>query len=152
MTGQWTSWAKANAPGMIAVWGDKVYAGGEGGVTVWSRSTGSLSERYTTSNGLPGSWVSALLVDEQNNTLWVGTDNGLARYDGQNWKVYGREEGLDSATIMALTLTKSGLLIGTYYSDVDGGGLNRLTAAGIQAVPNFPRLRPTRSPINSPGL
>ncbi len=43
---------------------------------------------YTTQNsGLPSHNVSSIVIDT-NNVKWVGTDNGLASFDGLNWTVY----------------------------------------------------------------
>jgi ligand-binding sensor domain-containing protein len=45
-------------------------------------------ETYTASQGgLPSDNVYSVTIDESNN-LWIGTDKGIALYDGQGWSVY----------------------------------------------------------------
>jgi ligand-binding sensor domain-containing protein len=36
---------------------------------------------------LPDNYVFAIAIDEQRNK-WIGTSNGLAKFDGINWTVY----------------------------------------------------------------
>jgi ligand-binding sensor domain-containing protein len=61
--------------------------------------------------------VSALLYAD--DLLWVGTDNGLATYDGSDWTVYTTNEGLPNNQIYVLSEDPNNgdILIGT-----DGGG------------------------------
>jgi ligand-binding sensor domain-containing protein len=43
---------------------------------------------YTTQNsGLPGNFIGSIIIDT-NNIKWIGTNNGLARFDGNQWIVY----------------------------------------------------------------
>ena len=59
---------------------------------------------YTAADGLPSNTVYAVTQDAE-GALWIGTRNGLARFDGvcfQNWKEYGR--------VNALTVDKAGRL------------------------------------------
>ncbi len=60
--------------------------------------------QYTLADGLPQSQVSALLED-QNGYLWAGTQGGgLARFDGNEFKVYNTFDGLLSNTILGIIL------------------------------------------------
>ena len=63
---------------------------------------------YNAADGLPSNTVYAVTQDAE-GALWIGTRNGLARYDGahfQSWKEYGR--------VNALTVDKAGRLwVGT---------------------------------------
>lgn len=52
---------------------------------------------YTMAEGLPSDEVIRTVHDPA-GFLWVGTGSALARFDGQAFKVYGRDEGLDVAT------------------------------------------------------
>jgi len=68
-------------------------------------------------DGLPHNTVNALLQDAR-GFLWIGTADGLARYDGRRFEVYRRRPGqegtLASNTIQALALTPDGTLwVGT---------------------------------------
>ncbi len=55
------------------------------------------AELLNIESGLSQSWVSALLVDEY-GFLWVGTQDGLNRYDGYSFTKY-RNNPLDSASL-----------------------------------------------------
>ncbi len=69
-------------------------------------------ERYTQDGGLLSNDVRAVLIAE--NSVWLGTDQGLARYDGQwtRWPV-DPEGGIDG-TVEALAQERSGgLWLGT---------------------------------------
>jgi len=49
-------------------------------------------EHYTTDEGLASDYVTSLLRDRR-GFLWVGTSNGLSRFDGQRFKTYRRQNG-----------------------------------------------------------
>jgi len=144
--GAWTSWTAANNVEVVVAQGDKIYTAGWGGVTVWNRAEGTVIERYTTGNGLPGARARALLIDADTNRLWVGTDVGLALFDGNEWTLYNDQDGLDSNTISALGWWKNYLVVGTQYSDRQGGGLNLFDGAQWSAMPDFPSDHPDRNP------
>ena len=68
-------------------------------------------------DGLPHNTVNALLQDAR-GFLWIGTADGLARYDGRRFEVYRRRPGqagtLASNTVQALVQTPDGdLWVGT---------------------------------------
>lgn len=78
-----------------------------------------LHEHFTPENGLPSEIIWDILQDEY-GYLWLGTQNGLVRYDGarfvtynsQNWPVFGSND------VRALHIDRNGnLWLGTY-----GGG------------------------------
>jgi ligand-binding sensor domain-containing protein len=55
-----------------------------------------------------GPWIYALYQD-RNGQLWAGTQNGLARWFGQVWKVFTTRDGLSENVVRALA------------EDADGG-------------------------------
>jgi ligand-binding sensor domain-containing protein len=58
-------------------------------------------------------WINALWV-ENGETVWVGTKQGLARYDGYEWHHFSRADGLAGDDVRALRGDESGgLWIGT---------------------------------------
>src|SRR5664280_1937884 len=64
------------------------------------------------------------LMQDSTGFLWVGTDNGLFRYDGRQFRAYTTEEGLPSVQIEALHQTADGeIWVGT------SRGLSRLQGA-----------------------
>ena len=58
---------------------------------------------YTEENGFPVSNVTSLVIDSQDN-VWMGTFNGLVRFDGQSWTTFTTADGLPHNRINALAL------------------------------------------------
>ena len=56
---------------------------------------------YTTENGLPSSEVYCILEDKKGN-LWFGTDRGVARFDGYEFKTFTYFDGLTDNTVFNL--------------------------------------------------
>ncbi len=79
--------------------------------------------------GLPQNTVRAL-AQTRDGYLWVGTDDGLARFDGVRFVSFGPREGLRSGPVGALFEDRAGALwIGT-----TGGGLTRRQNGKFAAV------------------
>ncbi len=71
-------------------------------------------EYFSTDQGLPDDIIYKI-TQTQDGRIWLGTDNGLSRYDGSFFKNYGREEGLTSVFVTGLLEIDSGkLLLGTW--------------------------------------
>lgn len=84
---------------------------------------------WKTENGLPNNSVTAI-AQTPDGFLWLGTYNGLARFDGINFHNLGLHDGLHSLQISALLLDSRGTLwIGTV-----GGGLSRLDHGKITTL------------------
>jgi len=79
------------------------------------RVTDLLRDTFTSLNGLPQSTVEAL-TRTRDGYLWVGTQDGLARFDGTRFRVFNPQntEGLPRGHIRALSSSRDGTLwIGT---------------------------------------
>jgi ligand-binding sensor domain-containing protein len=64
-------------------------------------------------DGLPHNTVTAI-AQTRNGYLWVGTGNGLARFDGVQFRRFGLADGLCSPLVKALLEDRNGVLwIGT---------------------------------------
>ncbi len=80
------------------------------------------SSNYTANNGLSQNTVTAIAKDK-NSFLWIGTVNGLNRFDGIDFKTYLIEDGLPSPFIRTIFINDSGkLYVGTdrglaYYDE-----------------------------------
>ncbi|WP_425470107.1 EAL domain-containing protein [Shewanella atlantica] len=75
------------------------------------------AEYYGVPEGLSQSTVTSI-VEDKDGYVWIGTVNGLNRFDGSRFKHYfandERKSGLPSSFIRSLTIDKSGnLLVGT---------------------------------------
>jgi ligand-binding sensor domain-containing protein/signal transduction histidine kinase len=79
--------------------------------------------RFQQPLGMSGrGWAVSAIYQDRAGQLWVGTQTGLWRWDGQSWKSYTTRQGLSSDVVRALADDAEGTLwIGT-----EGGGLNRL--------------------------
>ena len=54
------------------------------------------------------------LFEDRREQLWVGTQNGLACWNGQDWKIYTTRDGLSENTVRAIAEDKKGnLWVGT---------------------------------------
>lgn len=83
-----------------------------------------IFEKIDQSNGLSNTRVTCI-VREKNGFVWMGTKNGLNRYDGKSLKIYNKQNSdLSSNDIVDLYLDNgNNLWIATL-----GGGLNRYDA------------------------
>jgi ligand-binding sensor domain-containing protein/signal transduction histidine kinase len=90
---------------------------------------GLVIRSWRTGAGLPQNSVNAI-VQTSDGYLWVGTRDGLARFDGVRFTVFGLPDGLQSVEIQTLFVDRQGTLwIGT-----SGGGLSRWVEGRIENV------------------
>lgn len=84
--------------------------------------------RLSVADGLPSSTVNAL-AEDHDGYLWIGTHDGLARYDGVDFNVYRHEvddpDSLETNSVQVLHVdAQDRLWVGT-----EGGGVGLLDAA-----------------------
>jgi signal transduction histidine kinase/ligand-binding sensor domain-containing protein/CheY-like chemotaxis protein len=77
-------------------------------------SAGAYAQRYSfkyydRESGLPNQSVHALLQDRA-GFLWIGTTNGLYRYDGRRFRGFKVAEGLPASQVQAIHQTQDGTL------------------------------------------
>ena len=62
-------------------------------------------------------------AETPDHALWIGTTNGLVRFDGSRFRYYQRENtpALRADSVFCLTVTRDG----TLWIGVEGGGLVR---------------------------
>ncbi|HHQ48328.1 MAG TPA: hypothetical protein ENK19_05530, partial [Acidobacteria bacterium] len=96
-------------------------------------------EAWKIEDGLPQSSVMALARDRM-GYLWVGTQAGLARFDGASFTVFDdlSEPVLPSSTVLSLLATGDGLLIGTASGlfRMGGGSIDRIALPGASVQEN----------------
>ncbi len=84
---------------------------------------------WATESGLPQNTVNAI-VQTRPGYLWIGTRDGLARFDGVRFTVFGLAEGMQSVDVSSLYEDRYGTLwIGTV-----GGGLSRFRNGRIETL------------------
>lgn len=89
----------------------------------------SLFQSITVKDGLPSNYVQAI-EEDTDGYLWLGTDKGLARYDGFSWKTFTTDDGLPGNYIGYIKkATKNSFWIG-----VGGKGLFLYNTNSKQAI------------------
>ncbi len=66
-----------------------------------------IARNINTDDGLPSSEVYSIIQDSA-GFIWIGTDNGLARYDGKSFKVFSTKDGLPDNTVLRLNQDEDG--------------------------------------------
>ena len=68
---------------------------------------------YATGDGLPRNTTNCIVSDSR-GFLWFCTPEGLARFDGYQFKTYGVDQGLPDSVVNTFLETRTGrLLVGT---------------------------------------
>jgi len=92
-----------------------------------------VHDNWSVDSGLPQSTIASDIVQTADGYLWLGTHEGLARFNGHEFRVYDSDNapGLASNAILELAAARNGdLLIG-----LRDGGLARLHEGVIHTVP-----------------
>jgi ligand-binding sensor domain-containing protein/two-component sensor histidine kinase len=106
------------------------------GSGLFSWQDGEWLKNYDTNSGLPTNATRVLLETVSTNgksTLWVGTREGLARLEDDQWQVFNKASGLPDDRVRSLleTVSPNGsrvLWVGTY------GGLGRFENGAWQRI------------------
>jgi len=91
---------------------------------------------YTTADGLPSDRVHCILSDSR-GFLWMGTEDGLSRFDGYGFRNIGTADGLPSSSVRAIA--ESRRVSGVYWI-ATSSGLVRLDA-NREPDPRGPAMR-----------
>ena len=115
-----------------------------GGVAAQDDARNVTFAHLTSTDGLPSVRV-ITVVQDRLGFIWVGTADGLARYDGYDVREYRHDDGdettLSDNVVMALLATRDGAIwVGT-----EGGGLDRYDPA----TDRFTHFRSSRRDANS---
>ena len=58
-------------------------------------------------DGLGGNFIHTVAIDPK-GTLWVGTDGGVSKFDGKNWKTYTTRDGLLNNNVFSIAFDREG--------------------------------------------
>jgi ligand-binding sensor domain-containing protein/signal transduction histidine kinase len=105
---------------------------GDGNVWMGTRDAGlffmSQEQSVDITKGLPDRKINCLLAGDERE-LWIGTDNGVVRWNGDEATKAGVPDSLDHIQALAMTRDReSNIWIGT------GKGLLRLNASGVSSL------------------
>lgn len=84
-------------------------------------------DRISQDEGLSQSNVFAILQDS-NGLMWFGTENGLNRYDGYDFKIYKRQRGNPEALLNDYIFDVAEGVNGELWVATNGGGLARMNS------------------------
>ena len=73
------------------------------------------SVHYDTKDGLPSSTVYDITQDKD-GFIWFGTENGLCRFDGKNFKTFTTKDGLPDNSILKVHGDNSGRVYFTPFT------------------------------------
>lgn len=92
-----------------------------------------IATNYTRREGVPG-WVNTLAQD-RDGVLWAATRSGLARFEGNRWKVVGADWNYPAAYAYGLFLDRSGTIWVATHNTVLYLllGANKFQSTGINA-------------------
>ena len=100
-----------------------------GGVSLFS---GRESTNFTSLDHPSLSKIRSLAENKKTGDLWVGTEDGLVRYNGRSFKTFNRSDGLPSNMILTLCKSRDNFLwIGT-----NDGGLCRFDGKSFTTIVN----------------
>jgi ligand-binding sensor domain-containing protein len=102
----WINYQNGNFVFTLARQGDVLWAGGDGGLVRWDLTDGSYAG-FDRADGLVSNRIHDLLVDREGD-LWIATDAGINRYDGQTFATYDEADGLDARWTQALYQDEAG--------------------------------------------
>ncbi len=60
-----------------------------------------------TSTTIAGNNVQCIAIDN-NGDKWIGTDGGLSKFDGKNWKIYNKKDGFQEGEIYSIAIDING--------------------------------------------
>lgn len=64
-------------------------------------------ETYSRADGLPSNSVNAVYEDEVAQTIWVGTTNGIARFNGKSVTLFDKTNGLSDDNVLGIFRTSA---------------------------------------------
>jgi hypothetical protein len=86
---------------------------------IWAVNDSVCVRRFSIANGLPSNNVYAVTRDEY-GYIWFNTDNGVAKYNGYNFRVFTTADGLPSNDVWKLYADRRGRLWVSTHSNKIG--------------------------------
>ncbi|MEA9564521.1 MULTISPECIES: ATP-binding protein [unclassified Xanthomonas] len=96
--------------------------------------------QITLADGLPSETISELAEDKQ-GYLWLASDDGLARFDGRNFRIWRMEEGLPSNAVWTVCVSADNRVWMGFENGGAGFLENKTRIFKPFESPQFPELR-----------
>ena len=90
---QWANYTTAKSVNAIVQEGDSLWIGTEGGLVLYSISTGQSRFLNKANSGLRYNIINAIGID-RTGKKWIATGAGVSTFDGLTWKTYLAGDGL----------------------------------------------------------
>ncbi len=105
---EWINYTSGNSITSTAFEGDYIWVGTEGGLVKVNNTTGETVFYNKIISGLPDNMVNTIAIDAVGNK-WIGTNGGLAKFDGINWFVYNASNsGLPGNRVNSVVIDSNG--------------------------------------------
>lgn len=105
---EWINYYCGKENNVIVEESNFMWVGTSGGLVKINKLTNSSIFYNITNSGLPGNHVYSIAIDSLGNK-WIGTGNGLAKFDGTTWTVYNdSNSGLPGNEITSIAIDGSG--------------------------------------------
>ena len=110
----WLNYTCGNDIRTLTLDGDNVWVGSSLGLAKINKATEQITIFNKGNSSLPVNFIQAIAIDSSKNK-WIGTTNGLVKFDDNNWSVYTTSNsGLPSNSIYAIEVdTSKNIWIGT---------------------------------------
>lgn len=100
------NYTNKNEARSLAIENDTIWIGTTGGI-IKRDLNGNLLKTITTADGLSYNFVTSVSVDSEGNK-WFGTNNGVSKFDGQEWITFTTAEGLAGNSVNAIAIDTQG--------------------------------------------
>jgi len=115
-TPNWLNYTYGEYISCIAEEGNFLWVGTNGGLVKLNKFNGNPVFYNKANSGLADNTVSAIAIDSQNNK-WIGTNQGLCKFDGTVWQTYNPPEHSQYYMIQRIVVgNQDSLWIGSEYA------------------------------------
>lgn len=111
---------------------------------IWTNAQEIVSFNINQNNGLPSNTIYSVFQDT-NGFLWVGTENGLARYNGNQFRMYENSSVRSKAVTGIFQDSQGTIWLHNFFGEilyVEGDSLRKLTAWEGKYSNGFPTVSP----------
>jgi ligand-binding sensor domain-containing protein len=105
-TPQWSNYTAGKFVNAIVQEGDNLWVGTDGGLVLYTISTGQSQFLNKANSGLGYNIVNAIAID-RNGKKWIATGAGMCTFDGVTWKRYLAADGLTEYNFTSVAIERA---------------------------------------------